>query len=360
MHDLLADLKLFSRELVKFLTKVFHLQFLKFEAGKGFFVGAMYKQRGRMAKRLMHSSIAGLAAAGIMIAPYVAKEFPGRSIDPWNITSAPVVLSSSTANPDTNTTVTDQREGVIDYTVQSGDTVSGVAEKFNISVDTIRWQNNLASRDSIKEGQTLQILPVSGIAHKVQKGDTIGLIAKKYGLDSAQPIVDFPFNTFVNDETFELAVGQIIIVPDGEMPDVSGNTQIARPKQITPDAGTVVASGSFVWPTQGVITQRFYWYHPGIDIANPGAPNVLAADSGTVIAAGWDPTGYGNKIMIDHHNGYVTLYGHLQKFYVVVGQNVARGNAIGQMGSTGRSTGTHLHFEIHQGGAHLNPFSFLK
>ncbi len=361
MRDLLADLRLFLRELTKFLVKVFHLQFLKFEAGKGVFVGAMYKQRGRMAKRLMHSSIAGLAAAGIMIAPYVAKEFPGRSIDPWNIAAAPVVLSSSTANPDTNTTVTDQREAVIDYTVQSGDTVSSIAEKFNISVDTIRWQNNLASRDSIKEGETLQILPVTGIAHKVQKGDTIEGIAKKYDLESAQPIVDFPFNTFVNDETFELAVGQIIIVPDGVKPnEITGTPQITRPRQITPDAGTVVASGSFAWPTQGVITQNFYWYHPGIDIANPGAPTVVAADSGTVIAAGWDPTGYGNKVMVDHHNGYVTLYGHLQKIFVVIGQNVARGNALGQMGSTGRSTGTHLHFEIRQGGTHLNPFNFLR
>src|SRR5258708_5118466 len=167
MHDLLPDLKLFSKELIKFLVKVLHLQFLKFEAGKGIFVGALYKQRGRMAKRLMHSSIAGLAAAGIMIAPYVAKEFPGRTVDPWNIVSSPVVLSASTGNPDTNTAVTDQREGIIDYTVQSGDTVSGVAEKFNISVDTIRWQNNLASRDSIKEGQTLQILPVTGRICKV-------------------------------------------------------------------------------------------------------------------------------------------------------------------------------------------------
>ena len=99
----------------------------------------------------------------------------------------------------------------------------------------------------------------------------------------------------------------------------------------------------------------------GTDIANRGGPAVLAADAGRVIVAGWpDGNGYGNRVMIDHGNGYKTLYAHLSKIYVVQGQSVARGAAIGQMGSTGRSTGTHLHFEIIQNGVHLNPLNFLR
>ena len=134
-----------------------------------------------------------------------------------------------------------------------------------------------------------------------------------------------------------------------------------RIRQITPDAGTVVASGQFVWPTAGSITQRFVWYHKGVDIANRTAPNILAADSGRVVIAGWpDANGYGNRVIIDHGNGYKTLYAHMSKIFVISGQTVSRGSAIGQMGSTGRSTGAHLHFEIIQNGVYLNPLNFLK
>ena len=119
--------------------------------------------------------------------------------------------------------------------------------------------------------------------------------------------------------------------------------------------------GSFVWPAQGSITQRYTWYHRGIDIANSGAPDILTADSGKVIIAGWpDNSGYGNRVVVDHGNGYVTLYAHLAKIYVVAGQTVARGSSLGKMGSTGRSTGTHLHFEIIKSGSKLNPLDVLK
>jgi murein DD-endopeptidase MepM/ murein hydrolase activator NlpD len=129
---------------------------------------------------------------------------------------------------------------------------------------------------------------------------------------------------------------------------------------MTPSAGTVTASGQFIWPTQGVITQYYSWYHQAIDIANPAEPLDLAADSGTVIHAGWDTTGYGNMIMIDHHNGFKTLYAHLSVISVVVGQTVNRGDVIGRMGSTGNSTGPHTHFEIWLNDVRVNPLSYLK
>lgn len=356
-----GDFTLFARELLAFLIKVLHTQFIRFETGKGMFVTKLYKHRGRHATRFVHSSMAGITALGIMVAPILVKQLDARGVDPWDAPSPSVVLSASTEDQSISTDFSEQqfRDSIIEYTVQDGDTVSTIAQKFDVSTDTIRWQNNLQSKDSIKVGQTLQILPVTGVSHKVQKGDTLDSIAKKYDANK-QSIVDFPFNTFVNDETFDLAIGQLVIVPDGVKQDEIPWAPVTRVKQITPDAGTVVASGSFAWPTKGVITQKFYWYHPGIDIANPAAPQVVAADSGRVVSAGWDNSGYGNMVMVDHGNGYRTRYAHLQKIYVVIGQSVARGAALGQMGSTGRSTGTHLHFEIYKGATRISPLGVLK
>jgi murein DD-endopeptidase MepM/ murein hydrolase activator NlpD len=354
----LGEIKLFFSELTNYLITNLHLSFLRFEEGKGIFVTALYRQRGRYSRRLMHTGMAALAALGVMIAPVIAQEFPGRSVNPWELPSTTNVLSASTQDPETTTLVSDKvRDKSIEYTVQEGDTVASIAQKFGVSEETVRWQNDLTG-DKIKIGQTLEILPVTGISHKVAKGDTVYSIAKKYDT-SPQAIVDFPYNTFSNDETFELAIGQVVVVPDGVRP-AAGPT-IPRARQITPNAGTVVASGSFVWPAGGTITQRFVWYHKGIDIANRAAPTILAADAGTVVGAGWlDGYGYGNRVIIDHGNGYRTLYGHLSQVYVVTGQTVNRGAAIGKMGSTGRSTGIHLHFEVVLNGVYLNPLNVLR
>ncbi len=354
----LSEVKSFFIELGEFLVNKFHLSFLRFESGKGIFVAALYKQRGKHSRRLVHSGMAALAALGMVIAPVIAQEFPGRSVDPWEIPSPSSVLTSVSTDPQTTTLVSDKvRAEVIEYTVAPGDTVSTIAEKFGVSVETIRDQNDLGSSDKITIGDTLEILPVTGVAHKVKKGDTVHSIAKKYDT-SAQAIVDFPYNTFTNDETFALAIGQAVIVPDGVLPST---TRTPRVRQLTPDAGTVVASGNFVWPASGNISQRFVWYHKGLDISNRSAPNVLAADSGTVVGAGWlDGYGYGNRVIIDHGNGYRTLYAHLSSAYVRSGQTVARGDAIGRMGCTGRCSGTHVHFEVIRNGGYLNPLSVLQ
>ena len=360
MEEILAfseELKSFFTDLGYYITKKLHFSFIRFEEGKGVFVTSLYKQRGKMARKLIHTGMATLAGVGMMIAPVIAQEFPGRSVNPWEIESNPSVLSATTESDGIETLVSEKvRDSVKEYTVEEGDTVASIAKKFGVDGDTIRWQNNLTG-DKIKVGQTLEILPVTGIAHKVNKGDTVYSIAKKYD-SSAQAIVDFPFNTFSNDETFELAIGQTVIVPDGVKPQET----IASPRtrQITPDAGSVVASGSFVWPTSGTITQNFAWYHPGTDIANRAAPNVVAADSGVVEYAGCINWGYGCHVIINHGNGYKTLYAHFQQIYVKVGQSVGRGALIGQMGSTGRSTGTHLHFEVSKNGIKLNPLTVLK
>ena len=351
---------MFASEFSQYIVKHLHLSFIKFESGKGIFVTTLYKRRGKYARTFVHTGMASLAAVGVMIAPVIAEEFPGTSLDPWQIPSPSSVLSASTDDPSTSTLVSEKvRDKIVEYTVQDGDTISTIADKFDIDNSTLLWQNDLTSRSTIKPGQTLEILPVGGVSHKVRKGDTIYSIAKKYDVD-AQPIVNFPFNTFTNDETFELAIGQVVIVPGGVIQS-SAVSSTPRSTFFPPDAGTVVASGSFVWPTQGRITQNFVWYHPGVDIANKAMPNVLAADSGRVTVAGWpDNYGYGNRIVIDHGNGYQTLYAHLSGFNVHVGQNVNRGDVIGRMGSTGRSTGPHLHFEVRRNGVTMNPLNVLQ
>jgi len=354
--DSLLDLKEFSIELFSYILILLRICFGRFESSKSVFVAILYRQRGKNAKRFVHSGMAALTAFGVMIAPVIAQEFPGQRVNPWEVATSSSVLSASIEETGIQTDVSAKpRDKIIEYTIAEGDTVSSIAEKFGISTDTVLWQNNLGKTDKIKPGQSLEILPATGVSHKVAKGDTVYSVAKKYD-SSEQSMVDFPYNAFVNDETFELAIGQILIVPDGVKP--SERPAAPRIRQLTPDAGTVVASGTFVWPASGIISQYYSWYHPGSDIANRSAPDILAADAGTIVVAGW-PDNYGYGI-IDHGNGYRTLYGHMSKIYVVSGQTVARGDAIGKMGSTGRSTGIHLHFEVVKNGTHINPLSVLR
>lgn len=334
--------------------------FYLFERFKSFFAAVLYRQRGRLAKPFVHSGMALMVLGGVVLGPTIIEE---NFYNPWSKeASSPQVLSAMAAEDmETSTLITlKPRAEIIEYTVQSGDTISTIAEKFGVSIDTIRWENDLSSVKTIKPGQVLRILPVTGVRHKVKPGETIYSIAKKYQVDP-QVIVDWPYNSFANDETFALAVGQDLIIPDGikpkEAPSAPRSTFYAK----VPAAGTVGGSGQFIWPTSGRISQGFSWYHKAIDIANQNAPDILAADSGKVIIAGWvAPTAYGNRVVIDHGNGFITLYAHMSKIYVSVGQRVNKGQPIGKMGSTGRSTGTHLHFEIRLNGSNQNPFNFLK
>src|SRR6185369_16441970 len=198
------DISVFTKLLSKYLFKHISLSFLHLEQRKRAFATILYRHRGKYARRLMHSGMAGLSAFGIIIAPVVAQEFPGRSVDPWTVqTSSVLSVSANETNVTTELSDNQFRDKILKYTVLEGDTISSIAEKFDISVDTIRWQNNLDKNGTIKVDQELEILPVTGVLHKVQKGDTIYSIAKKYDVD-AQGIVNFPFNAFVNDETFEL------------------------------------------------------------------------------------------------------------------------------------------------------------
>jgi murein DD-endopeptidase MepM/ murein hydrolase activator NlpD len=261
------------------------------------------------------------------------------------------------------------RDEIMEYEVKSGETLSQIAEKFDISTDTVKWSNDLEDKDTIKPGQILKIMPVTGIAHQVTRGDTVYTIAKKYDTNP-QAIVDFPFNDI--GENLGLRIGQIIIVPDGTPPEKPKATKapvqvVDGPKETTKKPttqGDGKSTGSLSWPVRGLITQGYKSYHKGIDIAGSTGDAVVAADGGEVIVSGWvDNTGYGNRIMIKHSNGLVTLYGHLQanSNRVKTGDKVSKGQVIGLRGSTGRSTGPHLHFEVRKpGAANQNPMNYLK
>ena len=359
MRILFRDIRMFLGAWQKFTFRRLYKVFLRFEKVKDAVTQLLYRQRGRFTGPFVHTAMGGLVAMAITLAPVLASSLPSGRDDLVDQYAGPQVLDVQI--DEVGTQVSEKvRDQVMEYTVKPGDTVSEIAGKFDISTDTIRWENNLASLNSIKPGQILRILPVSGVKHKVTRGETIYSIAKKYNTNP-QGMVDFPFNTFNDNETFALAVGQELIVPEGVKPNEIRWSPTSNLAQTTPNAGAVSATGSFVWPIGGRITQRYSWYHRGMDIATAYGTPVLAADSGRVMVAGWpDNGGYGNRVEISHGNGYVTLYGHLSKVNVVVGQTVNRGDVIGLEGSTGRSTGPHLHFEVKLNGVHVNPANYLK
>lgn len=331
------------------------------EASKSRFASQLYQKRGKYARPFIHSGMTLLVIAGVTLGPIlIAETNPGLEGDFWEAAQGSTSVLAADVAESTYTFVSEKpRAETLEYEVQEGDTLSSIAARYGISVETIAWANNLASvKEKIKLGQKLKVLPTTGIAHQVKRGETVYSIAKKYAAD-AQSIVDWPYNTFANDENFALAVGQTLMVPDGVMP--AKQPEPVKQYYAQGPTGGVVGTGQFAWPVGGRITQWYKSWHRAIDIADRSMPDVAAADSGTVMVAGWpSPWAYGNRVMIDHGNGYVTLYAHLNKIYVSAGQKVSRGQVLGQMGSTGRSTGPHLHFEIRKGGVMMDPMAYLK
>ncbi len=354
-----AEFREFNRQLSRYITKHAYRAFFRFEAGKDLVAGALYLKRGKYARPFLHSGMMAIIFFGITLGPkFVQSSLAGEMVREDSVGG----FSTLSVSLDSTGIVTLESEKtwnqVSEYSVKEGDNLSSIAAKFDVSIESVKWANPSINWQKVKPGVVVSMPPVTGVVYKVRPGDTVYSIAKKFQTN-AQGIVDFPLNTFSNDETFTLVAGQTLIVPDGIMPDES----VSAPRfanVLTPDAGSVTATGAFVWPTQGRITQPFRYYHKGTDIANSMGTPVLVADSGRVVVAGWANTGYGNHIIVDHENGYQTLYGHLSQISVVVGQRVSRGSQIGLMGSTGRSTGPHLHFEIRGGGGNQDPMGYLK
>jgi murein DD-endopeptidase MepM/ murein hydrolase activator NlpD len=252
------------------------------------------------------------------------------------------------------------RKGPIEYVVQPGDVVGTIAANFDISVNTILWENNLSAYSLIRPGDKLIILPATGLTHKVAKNETLGAIAGKYGVDASEILLA---NNLPEDA--KLAVGQSLFVPGGKKvyyaaPAASaGYNPVAVIKDLLKPAAVI--AGKMLWPTVGhTITQYFSWRHAGLDIANKIGTPVYAAESGQVIDAGWSKAGYGNKVDIDNGGGMVTRYGHASKLLVKKGDYVNKGDVIMLMGSTGKSTGPHVHFEVRINGRVQNPLSYVR
>lgn len=234
------------------------------------------------------------------------------------------------------------------YVVREGDTLSQIAEMFNVTVNTIKWGNDLSS-NSLKVGDTLVILPISGVKHTVVKGDTIQSLAKKYKGDIDEIIA---YNNLQKGES--LTVGSIVIIPDGEVLPPPSSSGVSTPRLGTSSSLKEYA-GYYMRPiVGGKKTQGIHGYN-GIDIGAPAGTPILAAADGEVIisrSGGWNG-GYGNYVVIKHPNGTQTLYAHNTRNNVSVGDSVKQGDVVGFVGATGKATGQHLHFEIR--GA-KNPF----
>jgi len=359
LQPLGEDLKSFFIAYFNFFKNLLSSLFWYFESVKNFFTGLLYRKRGRWARPFAHFFLALFLFLGIALTPKIEKALKDKSIQ-WNTYSPSSAYATYSQEEKSVTTIesSHQRGEILTYTVRDGDTVSSIAEKFGVSIDTIIWANDIKSVTKIKTGQQLEVPPVSGIVHQVQQGETVYSIAKKYEANP-QAIVDFPFNSFANDETFALAVGQRLIIPGGVKPE----TRPAAPRPTTYLAQADVQTGgegNFIWPTSGQITQRYVWYHRGLDIANKASPAIVASRGGRVTTVIYGRYGYGNHVVVDHGDGYQTLYAHMNKIYVQANNRVSVGQALGQMGSTGRSTGTHLHFEVIKNGVKLNPLSVLQ
>lgn len=240
---------------------------------------------------------------------------------------------------------------ILVYTVENGDTPSSIAERFGISLNTLLWANNLKGQNLIKVGDNLVILPVSGVQYDIKKGDTIESIAKKFKGDPADIM---SFNGLAINEP--LQAGNTIIIPDGEVATPLKTSTASLPSSSASRfANLPDLRGYFMRPISGGVKTRGIHGYNGVDLANScGLPVFASADGQVIVAStgGWHG-GYGNYIVISHGNGVQTLYAHLSEIIADAGQSVSQGMVIGLIGSTGNSTGCHMHFEVR--GAQ-NPF----
>lgn len=286
------------------------------------------------------------------------------ALDSITTTQGDSVLLKPTISPETTKLqeeLNGKRQDIVEYVVKDGDTVSEIAAKYGLKVTTVLWANNLGPRDYIRPGDKLKILATDGVAHTVKKGDNLSKIAKKYDVD-IEKIKEYNKLT----DTSIIKPGQTLIIPGAKISTYAAprrQSTFSRIKDIFIPPKAIVPTGvQMIWPTTGrTITQYFTWRHHALDIDGTYSSPIYASDSGKVVRVkgGWSG-GYGLHIVIDHGNGIKTLYAHLSKVYVNVGQYVEKGDTIAMMGTTGRSTGTHLHFEVRSGGRAVNPLNYVQ
>lgn len=274
----------------------------------------------------------------------------------------------------------ESRFGVMKYTVEAGDTIFGIADKFGLKPETVLWSNRYIigdTPDGLRIGVELFILPMDGVYHRWSEGEGLNGVASFYGV-SPDDIVNYPGNdldpeTVGNYSNPNIAPGTMLVVPGGRRPTVAWIVPRDSPASASSHLGPgacggilygIVGTGTFTYPT----TERWlsgYDYNPpvhnGLDFAGRSGFPIFASDSGVIVYSGWSDRGYGNLIVVDHGSGWQTFYAHLLDGSLLpCGSNVQKGQLIGAMGSTGMSTGPHLHFEIRLNGYPVNPWQFLN
>ncbi len=272
------------------------------------------------------------------------------------------------------------RVEVIQYTVVKGDSVFGIADQFGLKPETILWANTGTLQDNphrLQVDQELNIMPVDGTYHKWSQGENLSKVAEFYGVD-AMAILEWPgnhFDIFERDlENVHIEPGTMLIVPGGERELIDygppriprDNPAIARtygPGHCGTVSEGIVGDGLFIWPTTEHWLSGYDYNpaanHPAIDIAGDTGNPVWAVDDGVIVYAGWSYSGYGNLIVIDHGNGWQSLYAHLNDYFIGCGESVFQGATIGTLGNTGNSSGDHLHFELMYITEKVNPWNFL-
>ena len=314
---------------------------------------------------------------------------PGTiAAEPYDVTQTEVVPVEQPKNP-----------GIRTYIVKNNDTLSSIAHRFGVNVGTIVWNNNLSNQHYLKPGDELSIPPTSGMIVSIKSGDTLAKLGKKYRVNPSE----IASANNVSDRA--LSIGTQIVIPGISASDlvqtktqITSNVTPVKPKPVvkspasepTPtlsepstsdeevihdDTGPIatpvtppppadtssLAANRLFWPTSGhSITQYYGWQHTGIDIDGDYTSPIYAAADGVVEKAGWNSGGYGLMILIDHQNGLKTRYGHSSKLFVKAGDVVKRGQVISMMGTTGRSTGTHLHFEVYKDAKRTNPLAWIR
>jgi murein DD-endopeptidase MepM/ murein hydrolase activator NlpD len=272
------------------------------------------------------------------------------------------------------------RVDVITYTVELGDSIFSIADDFGLKAETILWGNFELLEDNphlLKTGQSLNILPVNGTYYQWHEEDTLDQVAGFFKVDP-QSILEYPGNRFDLTESTvqepELEPGDWLIIPEGWRPIKDwGPPAITRSNPASAayygagHCGAVyegaIGTGTFVWPTTSRQISGYNYdpsIHPAIDIGGQTGNAIYAVDNGVVVYAGWSDYGYGYLIVIDHGTGWQSAYAHLSAVGVSCGQSVFQGTVIGGLGSTGNSSGPHLHFELIYNGSKVNPLNFLQ
>ena len=307
----------------------------------------------------------------------------GPGIQLADLPPFPEAVDSSGAisrRPEIRTTIPQRPPvDVIKYQVRQGDTLFGIAEKFSLKPETVLWGNFDLLQDnphSLRPGQDLNILPVDGTYYEWNGSDGLNVVAAFFGV-TAQDIIDWPGNGLPKDldlADLRIEPGTGLVIPGGRREFVTWSApritrsnpaaaRLAGPGACGSVSDGPIGEGAFIWPTTATNLSGtpFTSYHPGIDIAGSTGNAIYASASGVVVYAGWSDYGYGLMVVIDHGDGWQTLYAHMNNVDVVCGQAVFQGNVIGGVGSTGNSTGSHLHFEMqHDAYGKVNPFDFVS